>query len=186
MARLNLRPGRGFLSHFTRHGTLANLLMVVLIVAGIAAATRIRSQFFPDNVVGTVSVNVAWAGAGAEDMDRAVAVVMEPTLMGVEGVQKTSSTSREGRTSITLEFELGWDMARAAEDVQTAVDGIRNLPAEAEAPEVRRGGWRDRVTDVVIRGPLPVEQLANLADEFTARLFAAGITRTTIQGIAGP
>jgi multidrug efflux pump subunit AcrB len=186
MARLNLRPGRGFLSHFTRHGTLANLLMVVLIVAGIAAATRIRSQFFPDNVVGTVSVNVAWAGAGAEDMDRAVAVVMEPTLMGVEGVKKTSSTSREGRTSITLEFEPGWDMARAAEDVQTAVDGIRNLPAEAEAPEVRRGGWRDRVTDVVIRGPLPVEQLANLADEFTARLFAAGITRTTIQGVAAP
>lgn len=184
MARM--RPGRGFLAHFTRHGTLANLLMVILIVAGIAAATRIRSQFFPDNVVGTVSVEVTWAGAGAEDMDRAIAQVMEPNLMGVEGISDTSSVSREGRTSITLEFEPGWNMARAAEDVQTAVDSIRNLPADAETPEVRRGGWRDRVTDVVITGPLPVDQLANLADEFTTRLYAAGVTRTTIQGIAAP
>lgn len=181
-----MRPGRGFLAHFTRHGTLANLLMVLLVVAGLAAATQIRSQFFPDNVVGSVSVSVAWQGAGAEDMDRAVAQVLEPTLMAVEGVLQTSSTSREGRTTISLEFEPGWDMARAAEDVQTAVDGIRNLPAEAETPEVRRGGWRDRVTDVVIKGPIPVDQLANLADEFTARLFAAGVTRTTIQGIAAP
>ena len=186
MALRGMGRGRGILSHFARHRTLANLLLVVLVVAGLAAGTRIRSQFFPDNVVGEVTVTVAWSGAGPEEVDRAIVQVLEPSFLAIEGVSETASRSRQGQAVITIDFEPGWDMARAADDVQAAIDAIRTLPAEAEPPEVRRGGWRDRVTDVVITGPLPVVQLAQLADEFTARLFAAGITRTTIQGIAAP
>ena len=51
---------------------------------------------------------------------------------------------------------------------------------------VRRGNWRDRVTDVVITGPVGVDQLGRFADEFIARLFAEGVTRTTIRGVAAP
>lgn len=176
----------GVLSHFTRHRTLANLLMVVLIVAGLAAATRIRSQFFPDMVVGTVSVSVTWSGAGAEDVDRAIVQALEPSLLSVDGVTATTAQSREGRATLTLEFEPGWDMARAAEEVQSAVDAVRTLPADAEDPVVRRGAWRDRVTDVVISGPVSVDQLGLLTDEFVARLYAAGLTRSTIIGLAAP
>ena len=46
----------GLLSYFTRHKTLANLLLVVLIVAGLAAFPRMRAQFFPDVVLESVSV----------------------------------------------------------------------------------------------------------------------------------
>jgi hypothetical protein len=62
----------------------------------------------------------------------------------------------------------------------------RTCPLSADDPQVRRGGWRDRVTDVVITGPVDVGQLARFADEFVVRLFAEGVTRTTIQGIAAP
>ncbi|WP_323040365.1 efflux RND transporter permease subunit [Gemmobacter sp.] len=177
---------RGLLAHFTRHRTLANLLMLLMVLAGIVAGTRIRSQFFPDNVVGTVTVSVAWSGAGPEEVDRAIVQALDPALLAVEGVEGTTARSREGAATITVTFEAGWDMGRASDDVQAAVDSIRTLPAEADPPEVRRGNWRDRVTDVVITGPLPPAQLAQLTDELTARLFAAGITRTTIQGIAAP
>jgi multidrug efflux pump subunit AcrB len=68
--------------------------------------------------------------------------------------------------------------------VQAAVDQVTGLPEEAEDPSVRRGQWRDRVTDVVLTGPVGVEQLALFADEFVVRLFSAGVTRTTIQGVA--
>ncbi|MEM6727659.1 MAG: efflux RND transporter permease subunit, partial [Pseudomonadota bacterium] len=59
-------------------------------------------------------------------------------------------------------------------------------PEGADEPEVRRGTWRDRVTDVVIRGPVAVEQIGLFADEFVARLYAEGVTRTTIRGVASP
>lgn len=174
----------GILSYFTRHKTAANLLLVVLLVLGIATVPRMRAQFFPDVILDDVTVTVVWEGAGAEDVDAAIVQVLEPALLVVEGVTSSESRSSEGRAVVTLEFEPGWDMARAQDDVQSAVDAVTTLPEEAEDPTVKRGVWRDRVTDVVITGPVAPEQLGLFADEFVARLFAEGVTRTTIRGVA--
>ena len=91
----HLSPG-GLLSYFTRHGTAANLLLVILIVLGLAALPRMRAQFFPDIVIDNVSVSVKWSGAGAEDVDAAIVQVLEPALLAVEGVESSRATSSEG------------------------------------------------------------------------------------------
>ncbi|CUK05372.1 Efflux pump membrane transporter BepE [Shimia thalassica] len=179
-------PTKDILSYFTRHGTAANLLLVILIVAGLASIPRMRAQFFPDVIVDNVTVNVEWEGAGASDVDAAIVQVLEPTLLAVEGVESSEARSVEGSGRIALEFEPGWDMARAADDVQSAVDTVTTLPEEAEDPRVRRGAWRDRVTDVVIAGPVDAAQLGLYADEFSVRLFGEGVTRVTIRGVAAP
>jgi multidrug efflux pump subunit AcrB len=176
----------GILSYFTRHRTAANLLLVLLLVAGIAAFPNMRAQFFPDVVSDDINIVVQWDGAGAEDVDEAIVAVMEPVLLAVPGVAASNATSREGRASIELEFEPGWDMSRAADEVQVAMDSITDLPEDAEDPEVRRGAWWDRVTDVVITGPVAPAQLGRFADEFVARLFDQGVTRATIRGFAAP
>ncbi len=183
--KLNARAG-GILSYFTRHKTAANLLLVLMLTAGLFAFPNMRAQFFPDVVVDDLTVSVVWDGAGAEDVDAAIVQVLEPVLLGVEGVSSSSSTSREGSASIRLEFAPGYDIDRAAEDVQLAVDSTSNLPDDAEDPSVRRGGWRDRVTDVVITGPVGVDQLARFADEMSTRLFAEGVTQVIVQGVAAP
>jgi multidrug efflux pump subunit AcrB len=77
-------------------------------------------------------------------------------------------------------------MARAADDVKVAVDAVIGLPSGADAPNVRRGAWRDRVTDVIISGPVSADQLSRFADELTARLFAKGVTRVTVRGVSAP
>ncbi|WP_010140135.1 efflux RND transporter permease subunit [Oceanicola sp. S124] len=179
-------PAKGILSYFTRHRTAANLLLVLMLAAGIAALPRMRAQYFPDIVVDDIRVSVSWDGAGAEDVDRAIVQLLDPALIAVEGVMSSESRSTEGSARITLEFEPGWDMARAAEDVQSAVDGVSSLPDEADDPVISRSGWRDTVTDVVITGPMGVDQIARFADEFVTRLFAEGVSRTTIRGLAAP
>lgn len=177
---------RGILSYFVRHRTLANLLMVLMLVGGAVATLNIRAQYFPDVVLSEVDVDVRWPGAGAEDVDRAIVQVLEPALKTVEGVAATYARSVEGRATVEIEFEPGVNLDRAAQDVTAAVEGLATLPQGAEEPEVSRSAWRDQVTDVVITGPVGVDQLARLADEFTGRLFAAGVTRTTISGLAAP
>jgi multidrug efflux pump subunit AcrB len=183
--KLNQHAG-GLLSYFTRHKTAANLLLVLMLTAGLFAFPNMRAQFFPDVVVDDLTVNVVWQGAGAEDVDAAIVQVLEPVLLGVEGVTSSSSTSREGSASIRIEFDPGYDIDRAAEDVQLAVDSTNSLPADAEDPTVRRGGWSDRVTDVVITGPVGVDQLGRFADELSTRLFAKGVTQVIVQGVAAP
>ena len=183
----NLPPAAGgLLSYFTRHRTAGNLLLMVLLVLGTAAIPNMRAQFFPDVIFDTVTTTVVWEGAGPEDVDGGIVQVMEPSLLAVEGVESSTSTSKEGTATIILEFEPGWDMARAADDVQTAVEALTTLPEEADDPIVRRGAWRDRVTDVVITGPVEPRQLGLFADELVTRLFAVGVTRTTIRGVAAP
>ena len=181
---LALVGGGGILSYFARHKTAANLLLLVLIAAGIAAFPRMRTQFFPDIIIDTVTVSVNWDGAGAEDVDLAIMQVLEPALLAVQGVIDSSGTSTEGRANIRLEFEPNWDMARATDDVQKAVDATNNLPEGADDPTVTRGQWSDRVTDVVVSGPVGVDQLARFADEMVVRLFTTGVTQATVQGIA--
>ena len=178
--------GHGLLSYFTRHATVANLLLVVLIAVGAATLPKMRAQFFPDVVVDNVRVSVSWDGAGADDIDAAIVQPLEPALLAVEGVTSSAARSTEGRARITLEFEPGWDMSRAAADVEEAVGGVSTLPEDADPPEVTRGAWRDPVTDVVVSGPVGVDQLARFADEMVARLFVDGVTRTTIQGVVAP
>ena len=160
--------------------------MVLMVVLGLLAASRIRAQYFPDVVVSEVSVSVAWKSAGAEDVDRAIVQVIEPAVLAVEGVVDVTSFATEGSARMSIEFEAGADVAQAAETVRTAIMTMRNLPADAEDPVVRPGAWRDQVTDVVITGPVGIDQLGRFADEFVARLFEAGVTRVTIQGYAAP
>lgn len=181
-------PARAFnvLSYFTRHKTAANLLLLVMIVLGVLSLTRMRAQFFPDVVFETVSVSVAWPGAGPDDVDRGIIQVLEPELLVIEGVEEVASTSREGSAQIVIDFESGWDMARGLEDIKSSVEAQQDLPETAEEPQFRRFSFRDRVTDVVIAGPVGLDQLARFTDEFSARLYANGVTNVSIMGIAAP
>lgn len=176
----------GLIRYFARHRTIANLLLVLMLVAGLTAAGTMRAQYFPDVVINEVGVSVAWDGAGAEDVDRAIVQLLEPVLLAVDGVADVSSRASEGRASIQVSFEPNHDLARAEADIQAAVDAVTTLPDGAEEPVVAASAWRDRVTDVLITGPVGIDQLGRFADDFTARLFAAGISRATITGLAAP
>jgi multidrug efflux pump subunit AcrB len=172
--------------YFARHRTIANLLLVIMVVAGLVAASNMRAQYFPDVILNEVGVTVVWDGAGAEDVDRAIVQVLEPVFLAIDGVAGVTSRASEGRASIDVEFEPNVDLAAAEEEVQAAVDAVSTLPEGSEDPVVASAAWRDRVTDVLISGPVGVDQLARFADEFTGRLFSAGITRATITGLASP
>lgn len=181
-----LAAAGGILSYFTRHATAANLVLALFLAAGIAALPLMRAQYFPDVVVQQVNVAVSWDDAGAEDVDRGVIQLLLPGLLAVEGVTDSVAIAREGRGEVTLDFEPGWDMSRAVGEVETAVAGVTNLPADADVPVIRRNAWRDRVTDMVITGPVAAEQLLRIADDFLDRLYQAGVTRATIEGLAAP
>ena len=91
MARDLSRATVGLLSYFTRHRTAANLLLVLLVCAGLYAIPQMRAQFFPDVIVDDITIDIDWDGAGAEDVDAAIVEVLQTTLQAVDGVTETSS-----------------------------------------------------------------------------------------------
>ena len=176
----------GIISYFARHNTAANLILVLMIVLGLLAISKIRSQFFPDVVIEKVSISVKWLGAGPEDIDDAIISLLEAPLLGIDSVEQIISSSTEGNARIYIDFKPGTNMLKAKEDVQTALDSVQDLPETSESPTIKRISWRDRVTDVVISGPIELEQLSILADEFTQKLYRQGISNTKIMGVSAP
>lgn len=178
--------GGGFFGYFVEHRTAAVLLLILMIVAGAFAMTKIRAQLFPDVVIERVSVTVTWQGVSPQEMDTAVVARIEPVLRAIEGVKEVSATARESYATIQLEFEPGWDMGRAVEDVKQAVDGIQDLPEDAETPVIKRLSFSDSVTSVVITGKVPIDLLERYATELKNRLFKMGVTQTDIKGVVAP
>ncbi|MEO1328532.1 MAG: efflux RND transporter permease subunit, partial [Pseudomonadota bacterium] len=180
------RASNGLLRYFVEHRTAANLLLALMLMAGVAAGLQIRSQFFPDVVIESITVRVPWDGAGPEDVDRSIVAALEPRLLAVDGVESMRAQAQEGRASITLEFEPGWDMSVAIDEVKTAVDETTTLPDEADDPRITLGRFRDLVTNIVLAGPRTPDQLDLYAQELKSRLFQAGVSRVTVQGVRDP
>ncbi len=171
-----------FFGYFIAHSTIANLVLVLVIVLGFFSISKLRTQFFPDVVIETISLGVNWPGAGAEDLDSGVVGYLEPSLLELEGVEKIVSRSYEGVSRITIDFVSNWDMNKAFEDVKLAVEEAQNLPDEIDEIEVKRRAWRDRVTNIVFSGPFTVEQLEKYSNEFLQLLYSEGIAKTTSRG----
>ena len=171
-----------FFGYFIAHSTIANLVLVLVIVLGFFSISKLRTQFFPDVVIETISLGVNWPGAGAEDLDSGVVGYLEPSLLELEGIEKIVSRSYEGVSRITIDFVSNWDMNKAFEDVKLAVEEAQNLPDEIDEIDVKRRAWRDRVTNIVFSGPFTVEQLEKYSNEFLQLLYSEGIAKTTSRG----
>jgi multidrug efflux pump subunit AcrB len=128
-------PHRGdLLGTFAHHKVAANLLMVILLLAGAFALDRLNVQFFPTFELEIVSVQVVWTGASAEDVEEGITSPLEQRLRAADNLKDMTSTSSQGISAITLEFEEGTDPLLALDQVRRFVDELRNLPQDAEKP----------------------------------------------------
>ena len=168
---------------FARHRVAANLLMIMMILAGVLALGRLNTQFFPSFELDVVSVRVIWSGAAAEDVESSITNPLERELRNLNHVRKMTSTSGDGIAAITLEYEEGSDMGQALDEVKEKVSLVRNLPRDAEEPEVSRVVRYDPIARVAISGDLDRRELRSLARAAERELLDRGIAKIEIEGM---
>lgn len=173
----------GFVSAFVRHPNAANLLMVLLILAGGFALGKLNTQRNPTIEIPRITVSVSWPGANAEDLEANVLQALEPPLRLIDGLKETTSYAREGNATISLEFDPSADMQKAQSDVEQAVASVNTLPDDAEEPEVSRRNWYETIARLAISGPFTEEGLKQIAKRIRDDLLAAGIDRVTFEGV---
>jgi multidrug efflux pump subunit AcrB len=176
------QPRRDLLGIFAHHKVAANLLMLMMLLAGVFALDRLNIQFFPNFALDIVTVRVVWTGASAEDVETGITEPLEQRLKNVDNLRKMTSTSAQGVASITLEFEEGTDPVIALDQAKQQVDEFRNLPADAEEPQVTHAVNYEPVARLLITGPDDAAELRELAHEFETELLRRGIDRITFNG----
>ncbi len=118
-----------------RRPVLTTLLMVSLIVAGLFAYRLLPVAALPRVDFPTISISATLPGASPETMASAVATPIERQLSTISGITQLTSSSTQGSTSITVQFDLSRNIDDAALDVQSALSvAQRQLPAEMTTP----------------------------------------------------
>ena len=166
-----------------RHPVAPNVLMVILIVAGLWAASQLNIRFFPRFEVQLITVTVPWSGAAAEDVEKSLVIPLENELRNVPNLESVKSSSSDGRGAVYLEFPESADLDRAAEDVRQYVDqALSALPADSDTPEVRQFARYDDLMRISILGG-DLGELRRLARRFENELTRLGVARVEINGL---
>lgn len=183
MSRFDKDGKRGLVGFFVHHPNAANLLMIILLVAGLFSLSRMNSQFFPTIDSDTIEISVSWSGASAEDVEANILEIIEPKVRFIDGMDKVTSYAREGSAYIILEFKQGVDMSQALRDVESAVDLINTLPDLADDPTVSYRQFRDDVARLILSGPFDEASLRGFAKEIRDDLIDRGIDTVDFTGL---
>ncbi len=174
---------RDLLGIFAHHKVAANLMMIIMLLSGAYGLERMNVQFFPNFQLDMVTVSVVWTGASAEDIEDGISNPLEQRLRTLDNLRKMTSTSTQGISSITLEFEEGTDPLLALDQVRRLVDEFRNLPGDAETPEVMTITRYEPVARLLITGPDDPAELRHLVRRFENELLEQGVDKVDITGL---
>ena len=122
-----------------RRPVFAAVAAIVLCVIGIAAFFFLPVRELPDVDPPIVSVSTTYAGASAEVIENRITEPIEQQIAGIQGVERINSTSRDGRSNVSIEFSLDRDIDSAANDVRDRISRVvGRLPDQANPPEVAK------------------------------------------------
>ena len=131
-----------------RRPVLATVFSLLIIAFGLIAFTSLPLRELPDVDRPIVSVNATYPGASAEVVENQVTRIIEDQLSGIDGIDVINSISRDGRSSINIEFTLDRNLEDATNDVRNAVSRARGqLPADLDEPVIRKA---DADADAII------------------------------------
>ncbi len=168
---------------FAGHPTAANLLLILLLAAGLFAAPSLKRETFPDYRPVEVSVEVIYRGASADDVEDAVCRRLHDAVKGVDFLDEMVCVAQDNVASAIATMESGGDPIRFINDIDTEVNAITDLPARTEPPVVRELHRSDLVAAVAVTGDMPPGHLEEYALGLEERIMTlSGVAGVTIRG----
>ena len=122
-----------------RRPVLASVMSIVIVLFGVISFFYLGVREYPSVDPPIVTVSTSYVGANADVIESQITEPLEESVNGIAGIRTLTSTSRQGQSTITVEFDLEIDMETAANDVRDRVSRAqRSLPPDAEPPTVRK------------------------------------------------
>lgn len=165
----------------------ASVLSILLIAFGLIAFERLTLREYPNIDPPIVSIRTTYPGAAANVVETRITKVLEDRIAGLEGIRYIESSSENGASNITVEFEVYIDIDAAANDIRDRISrALRNLPLEADPPQVQKVSSDE---DVIIwfnfaGENLTMPELTDYAQRYLVDRFSVvdGVARVQIGG----
>ncbi len=162
-----------------RRPVLASVLSIVLLLFGAVGFSLLGLREYPSVDPPIVNVSTSYVGANADVIATMITEPLEESINGIAGIRTLTSSSSDGRSSITVEFNIDEDMEAAANDVRDRVSRVLNrLPQDCDPPVVVK---QDADADAILSLALQSDNrsLIELTD------FAINVFKERLQTISG-
>ncbi|TNF33346.1 MAG: efflux RND transporter permease subunit [Gammaproteobacteria bacterium] len=157
---------------FAENHVAANLLMVLIVVAGLVSIPETRKELIPNISLGMVNITVPYPGATPEEVEQAICIRIEENVFDVEGIRQLTSSATEDACNVVAEIEPGYDTRNVMDDIKSRVDTITNFPKNAEQPIIREITIKSIVASIVVAGDVDERSLKYLAEQVRDDLTA--------------
>jgi multidrug efflux pump len=162
-------------------------MSLLLVTFGVVSFVKLPLREYPNIDAPIISINTNYPGASANIVETRITQLLEDRISGVEGLRTIESKSTDGRSKITIEFDIQRDIDDAANDIRDRISRVlANLPTEADLPEVEKANSDD---DVIIwfnfvGTHMSVMELTDYAKRYLQNSFSAvdGVARVRLGG----
>lgn len=164
------------------------LLIVALVGAGTYALLSIPKESAPEVRIPVGIVSTVFPGASAEDVEQLVTNEIESGVANLEGLDTLTSSSREGLSMVTVQFDASADLDKSLQKLKDAVAATKpNLPQEANDPVVSEINFAEQpVLIVSVTGEYAPAVLTQLGDDIKDELLnVKGVSRVEVSGVRG-
>ncbi len=177
---------RNFIELVVKRPVAVFMCMIAVLILGFVSLSKLAVDFMPDMELPYITVSTEYENAGPEEVEKSVTRVIENAVATVSDINTITSTSKEGESSVFIEFNWGTDLAVATADIREAIDSAKNsLPDDAESPTVLKFS-----TDM-----MPIMEIAFFGTDNLGALYtlidnqilnkieqASGVARAEIRG----
>ncbi len=165
------------------------LIIASSILYGAYSLAAMRQESAPEVQVPFAIITTALPGASPEDVERLVTNEIENAVGNTENIKSLTSTSREGLSSVAVEFRADADMDTSIQDVRDSVEKVRGeLPDDASDPLVSDINFADQpVVIAAVSSDLTPTDFKRFADDIQDRIEQLpGVARAEVSGVRGP
>ncbi|MFO7445904.1 MAG: efflux RND transporter permease subunit [Ignavibacteriaceae bacterium] len=143
------------------------ILVIIIALLGITAYVSLPRESSPDIEIPLVIVSTPYFGVAPEDVESLVTQKIEKEINAISDVKEITSSSFEGYSLIQVEFESGYDISEALQEVREKVDRARpDLPPDIEEPEIIEINFSEfPILTVNVAGPYSLVKLKDLAED---------------------
>ena len=168
----------------------ATVISLMLISLGILSFLELPLREYPDTSPPIVSVSTSYPGASAEIVESQITQLLEDQINGIEGVSSINSSSSDGSSRISVEFNVERDIDVAANDIRDKISRVtRSLPEDVDSPTIAKADSEARPIQYfnLTSSQLSYLELNDYANRFIVDQFAVvdGVASVSIRGNGG-
>jgi multidrug efflux pump subunit AcrB len=170
---------------FARNSVAANLLMVTILAFGLFSLFKlIPLEIFPTTEQDEVTISMSLKGATPEDVESSLTIRIEESIADLEGIKQIKSTSSEGKTSVKVEIDKGYDAKVLLAEIKNRVDAINTFPSEADKAVIEQTVRKRDVMVVTLSSDYDEREIREYAQEIRDSIVQLdGVTQAELTGV---